>query len=57
MSKSESRNRTALLPSIRCFPEDKDAVMKKADAAGLSIGLSCFVVLSVVVSRPNVIQN
>lgn len=38
MSKSDSRNRTALLPSIRCFPEDKDAVMKKADAAGLSIG-------------------
>ncbi|MCW7763459.1 plasmid mobilization protein MobA [Photorhabdus luminescens] len=38
MSKSESRNRTALLPSIRCFPEEKEAVKKKAEAAGLSIG-------------------
>ncbi|WP_426575595.1 plasmid mobilization protein MobA (plasmid) [Xenorhabdus stockiae] len=38
MSKSESRNRTALLPSIRCFPEEKESVRKKAEAAGLSIG-------------------
>ncbi|PHM37643.1 hypothetical protein Xmau_03861 [Xenorhabdus mauleonii] len=38
MSKSENRNRTALLPSIRCFPEEKEAVKKKAESAGLSIG-------------------
>lgn len=38
MSKSENRNRTALLPSIRCFPEEKEVVRIKAEAAGLSIG-------------------
>ncbi|MGP2980544.1 plasmid mobilization protein MobA [Serratia nevei] len=38
MSKSERRNRTALLPSIRCFPEEKSVIQEKATAAGLSIG-------------------
>lgn len=38
MSKSESRNRTALLPSIRCFPEEKATIQEKATAAGLSTG-------------------
>ncbi|MBC8950094.1 plasmid mobilization protein MobA [Xenorhabdus sp. TS4] len=38
MSKSESRNRTDFLPCIRCFPEEKEVVKKKAEAAGLSIG-------------------
>ena len=38
MSKSESRNRTALLPSIRCFPEEKLEILESAQAAGLSVG-------------------
>ena len=38
MSKSETRQKTALLPSIRCTPEDKQAVREKAEDAGLSIG-------------------
>lgn len=38
MSKSEKRNRTALLPSIRCIPEERDAVSMKAADAGLSLG-------------------
>lgn len=38
MSKSEKRNRTALLPSIRCLPEEKEAIQEKAKAAGLSLG-------------------
>ncbi|EAO1753361.1 ribbon-helix-helix protein, CopG family [Salmonella enterica subsp. enterica serovar Muenchen] len=38
MSKSEKRNRTALLPSIRCLPEEKEAIQEKARTAGLSVG-------------------
>lgn len=38
MSKSEKRNRTALLPSIRCLPEEKEAVRQKAEESGLSVG-------------------
>ena len=38
MSKSESRNRTALLPSIRCLPEERDSIRQKAADAGLSLG-------------------
>lgn len=38
MSKSESRNRTALLPSIRCYPEEKEIITTKAKASGLSVG-------------------
>lgn len=38
MSKSESRNRTALLPSIRCLPEERDEIRQKAADAGLSVG-------------------
>lgn len=38
MSKSEKRNRTALLPSVRCLPEEKEAIQEKAKAAGLSLG-------------------
>ncbi|EBP9590429.1 mobilization protein, partial [Salmonella enterica] len=32
MSKSEKRNRTALLPSVRCLPEEKEAIQEKAKA-------------------------
>lgn len=38
MSMSEKRNRTALLPSVRCLPEEKEAIQEKAKAAGLSLG-------------------
>lgn len=38
MSKSEKRQRTALLPSIRCLPEEKEQIKEKAEAAGLSLG-------------------
>ena len=38
MSKSEKRNRTAFLPSVRCLPEEKEAIQEKAKAAGLSLG-------------------
>jgi hypothetical protein len=38
MSKSGKRNRTALLPSVRCPPEEKEAIQEKAKAAGLSLG-------------------
>lgn len=38
MSKSEKRNRTALLPSVRCLPEEKEAIQEKAKVAGLSLG-------------------
>ncbi|MEN3262461.1 plasmid mobilization protein MobA [Sodalis endosymbiont of Spalangia cameroni] len=38
MSKSEKRNRTALLPSVRCLPEEKAVIQEKAKTAGLSVG-------------------
>ncbi len=38
VSKSEKRNRTALLPSIRCLPEEKEEIQESAQAAGLSVG-------------------
>ena len=38
MSKSESRNRTATLPPVRCLPEERDAIRQKATDAGLSLG-------------------
>ena len=38
MSKSENRRKTALLPSIRCTPDEKETVRQKAEEAGLSIG-------------------
>lgn len=38
MSKSEKRQRTALLGSVRCFPEEKSQVQENAKAAGISTG-------------------
>lgn len=38
MSKSDSRNRTALLSNIRCYQEEKEIIQEKAKAAGLSVG-------------------
>ena len=38
MSQSEKRQRTALLPSIRCFPEEKETILASAHSAGLSTG-------------------
>ncbi|WP_425272755.1 plasmid mobilization protein [Rahnella woolbedingensis] len=38
MSRSEKRNRAALLPSIRCLPEEKQQIKESAHAAGLSVG-------------------
>lgn len=38
MAKSEKRKRTELLLGIRCLPEEKEAIQKKAKTAGLSVG-------------------
>ncbi len=38
MSKSEKRQRTALLGSVRCYPEEKEQIQDSAKAAGLSTG-------------------
>ncbi|OAT15677.1 hypothetical protein M977_04700 [Buttiauxella gaviniae ATCC 51604] len=38
MSKSEKRQRAALLPSVRCFPEEKEQIKVSAASAGLSVG-------------------
>lgn len=38
MSKSEKRQRTALMGSIRCYPEEKAQIMESAKAAGMSAG-------------------
>lgn len=38
MSKSEKRQRAALLPSVRCFPEEKEQIKASAASAGLSVG-------------------
>ncbi|EPH4247955.1 plasmid mobilization protein, partial [Escherichia coli] len=38
MSKSEKRNRTALLPSVRCLPEEKALIKEKAELSGMSVG-------------------
>lgn len=38
MSKSEKRLRTALLGSVRCFPEEKAQIQENAKAAGISTG-------------------
>lgn len=38
MSKSEKRQRTALLGSVRCFPEEKAHIQENAKAAGISTG-------------------
>lgn len=38
MSKSEQRQRTALLGSVRCYPEEKEKIQGSAKAAGLSTG-------------------
>ncbi|ASV34518.1 mobilization protein (plasmid) [Candidatus Williamhamiltonella defendens] len=37
MSQSEKRKRTALIPSIRCFPEEKEQLKEKAQSAGLNL--------------------
>lgn len=37
MSQSEKRKRTALILSIRCFPEEKQQLKEKAQAAGLNL--------------------
>lgn len=38
MSKSERRQRTALLGSVRCYPEEKAQIQESAKAAGISTG-------------------
>lgn len=38
VSKSEKRKRIDLLPSVRCYPEEKAQILKSAKAAGLSTG-------------------
>ena len=38
MSKSEKRQRTALLGSVRCYPEEKAQIQESAKAAGISTG-------------------
>lgn len=38
MSRSEIRQRTALLGSVRCYPEEKEQIQTSARAAGLSVG-------------------
>lgn len=38
MSDSEKRQRSALLGSIRCFPEEKAQIQENARAAGMSVG-------------------
>jgi hypothetical protein len=38
MSKSEKRQRTALLGSVRCYPEEKEQIQASAKAAGISTG-------------------
>lgn len=38
MSDSEKRRRTGLLPSIRCFEDEEEAVREKASDCGMSVG-------------------
>lgn len=38
MSKSEKRQKTALLPSVRCLPEEKEQIVASARSAGISTG-------------------
>ncbi|ECH4667728.1 mobilization protein [Salmonella enterica] len=38
MSKSEKRQRSEVLLGIRCYPEEKEAILQSAKAAGLSTG-------------------
>ncbi|WP_312937525.1 plasmid mobilization protein MobA [Stutzerimonas nitrititolerans] len=38
MSDSEQRRRTGLLPSIRCFEDEEEAVREKASDCGMSVG-------------------
>jgi hypothetical protein len=38
MSKSEQRQKTSLLPSVRCLPEEKEQIVASARAGGLSTG-------------------
>lgn len=38
MSNSESRQKTALLPSIRCYEDEKEIIKEKARLSGLSVG-------------------
>ncbi|ENV52055.1 plasmid mobilization protein MobA [Acinetobacter junii] len=38
MSKSENRRRTAIIPRIRCFPEERNQIEEKAKDCGLSMG-------------------
>lgn len=38
MSKSEKRRRTAWIPAIRCFPDEKIQIEEKAKDCGLSMG-------------------
>ncbi|MFN1149975.1 mobilization protein [Serratia liquefaciens] len=38
MSKSERRQRTALLGSVRCYTEEKEQIQTSAKAAGISTG-------------------
>lgn len=38
MSKSERRQRTALLGSVRCYQEEKEQIQASAKAAGISTG-------------------
>jgi hypothetical protein len=38
MSRSEVRQRTALLGSVRCYPEEKEQIQMSARAAGITVG-------------------
>lgn len=38
MSKSEKRNRTAWIPAIRCFPEEKKQIEERAKDCSMSKG-------------------
>jgi hypothetical protein len=49
-SGSETRQRTATLPPIRCTPEQRDALTAAADKAGLS--LSAYVLAATLNAKP-----
>jgi hypothetical protein len=38
MKKSEKRQKTALLGSVRCLPHEKEKILESAKAAGISTG-------------------
>lgn len=38
MSRSEIRQKTALLGSVRCYPEEKEQIQQSARAAGITVG-------------------